>query len=421
MRVSDVWAGLRTHKAETAMALFALGIALSTAHTKIAGAMWLFVCLAGVVAFFRLPRATGSELLGAASRAWGVACAASAALATAVWLYWPIRPDTLHAEFRLLLCAVATHQLVVRAPRPQMWRAFTLPATALACVIGLVTVIATPDRGLMPSNAIPWAVSVAFLLCVLLPPVLGGDISAAQRKWYFLAIAAGLAAIFISQSRGAFGILLWATWLAAAKWKKSHANFNLRKAAAVSLVGFSLLSTSALLPSDPLRLRAGWNEVVMAKHDGNYDSSMGARVYLWTLAWQSIQESPWIGIGGSERLKRIKIAGAELPVAERERFKAVRSVGHVHNQYLHSAMDGGLVGLASILAVLAGLGAAAYFLQRTDPVASRQVQGVLFIHATASLTNVNLAHNYYAIMLSLSVALILLGAGARSGSLTQRL
>jgi hypothetical protein len=54
-------------------------------------------------------------------------------------------------------------------------------------------------------------------------------------------------------------------------------------------------------------------------------------------------------------------------------------------------------------------------------VASRQVQGVLFIHATASLTNVNLAHNYYAIMLSLSVALILLGAGARSGSLTQRL
>jgi O-antigen ligase len=302
-----------------------------------------------------------------------------------------------------------------------VWRAFTLPAAALACVIGLVTVIATPDRGLMPSNAIPWAVSVAFLLCVLLPPVLGGDISAAQRKWYFLAIAAGLAAIFISQSRGAFGILLWATWLAAAKWKKSHANFNLRKAAAVSLVGFSLLSSSALLPSDPLRLRAGWNEVVMAKHDGNYDSSMGARVYLWTLAWQSIQESPWIGIGGSERLKRIKIAGAELPVAERERFKAVRSVGHVHNQYLHSAMDGGLVGLASILAVLAGLGAAAYFLQRTDPVASRQVQGVLFIHATASLTNVNLAHNYYAIMLSLSVALILLGAGARSGSLTQRL
>ena len=229
MRVSDVWAGLRTHKAETAMALFALGIALSTAHTKIAGAMWLSVCLAGVVAFFRLPRATGSELLGAASRAWGVACAASAALATAVWLYWPIRPDTLHAEFRLLLCAVATHQLVVRAPRPQVWRAFTLPAAALACVIGLVTVIATPDRGLMPSNAIPWAVSVAFLLCVLLPPVLGGDISAAQRKWYFLAIAAGLAAIFISQSRGAFGILLWATWLAAAKWKKSHAEFQPQK------------------------------------------------------------------------------------------------------------------------------------------------------------------------------------------------
>lgn len=419
MRVSDVWAGLRTHRAETGMALLALGIALSPAHTKIAGAVWLFICMAGIVAFFRLPRATGTEPLGTASRAWGVACAACAALATVVWLYWPIRPDTLHAEFRLLLCAVATHQLVVRAPRAHAWRTFTLPATALACVIGLVTVIATPHRVLLPSNAIPWAVSMAFLLCVLLPPVLGGDFPPVQRKWYFLAIAAGLAAILLSQSRGALGILLWATWLAAAKWKKSHAKINLGKAAAVSLVGFSLLASSALLPSDPLRLRAGWNEVVMAKNGGNYDSSMGARVYLWTLAWQSIQESPWIGIGGSERLKRIKIAGSELPVAERERFKAVRNVGHVHNQYLHSAMDGGLVGLASVLAVLAGLGAAAYGLRRTDPVASRQVQGVLFIHATASLTNVNLAHNYYAIMLSLSMALILLGAGARSGSLTQ--
>jgi O-antigen ligase len=401
------------------MALLALDIALSPAQTKIAGAAWLLICMAGTVAFFRFPRSSESEPIGAASHAWGVACAVSALLATAVWLYWPVRPDTLHAEFRLLLGAVTTHQLVMRAPDPQKWRGFTLPATALACVAALVTVIATPNRALMPSNAIPWAVSLAFFLCVLLPPVLGGDFPAVQRKWYFLTIATGLVAIFLSQSRGALGILVWATWLAAARWKSSHANINLRKAVAVGLFGFALLASSTWLPSDPLRLRAGWNEVVTAKVDGNYDSSMGARVYLWSLAWKSIQESPWIGIGGSERLKRIKIAGAELPTAERERFAAVRSVGHVHNQYLHSAMDGGLVGLASVVAVLVGLGVAAYLLRRTDPVALRQMQGILFLHATASLTNVNLAHNYYAIMLSLSVALILLGAGARSGPLPQ--
>ena len=63
-----------------------------------------------------------------------------------------------------------------------------------------------------------------------------------------------------------------------------------------------------------------------------------------------------------------------------------------------------------------GLGAAAWRLRRFDPVASRQMQGVLFMHATAGLTNVNMAHNYYAIMLSLSVTLILVGAGQRAGA-----
>ena len=43
------------------------------------------------------------------------------------------------------------------------------------------------------------------------------------------------------------------------------------------------------------------------------------------------------------------------------------------------------------------------------------MQGVLFMHATAGLSNVNMAHNFYAIMLSLSVAVILIGAGARAG------
>ncbi|MBK7507684.1 MAG: hypothetical protein IPI16_05745 [Comamonadaceae bacterium] len=114
-------------------------------------------------------------------------------------------------------------------------------------------------------------------------------------------------------------------------------------------------------------------------------------------------------------MKRIKSAGMDLPPDQRARFQEVRNVGHVHNQYLHAAMDGGLIGLASTLAVLAGLGASAWRLRRLDPVASRQMQGVLFMHATAGLTNVNMAHNYYAIMLSLTVAVILIGAGARAG------
>jgi len=416
MTVPDFRGTPRARRPETWLAVLGLGIALSPANTKIAGAAWLLICLAGVVAFFKAPNTAGSDRHDAASKAWVVACAVSAVLATAVWLYWPDRPDSLHAEFRLLLAAMATHQLIRRLPCPETWRAFTLPAIALACMAALGMVVTTPDRLFLPSNAIPWAVSLAFLLCILLPPLLRGEFSAVQRRWYFLSLATGGIAILLSQSRAAYGVLLWAVWLFATNWRKTHSRIHLRNVAVVTLMAAMLLGLSAWLSSDPLRLRLAWNEVVTAEQDGNYKTSMGARIYVWSLAWKSIQESPWIGVGGRERLRRLKEAGLELPDPQRAQLAVVRKLGHVHNQYLHSAMDGGLVGLASALAVLAGLGAAAFRLRQTDPVASRQMQGVLFMHATAGLTNVNMAHNYYAIMLSLSVALILAGAGSRSGS-----
>jgi O-antigen ligase len=249
----------------------------------------------------------------------------------------------------------------------------------------------------------------------LLPPFMAREFPAASRKWYFLSIGVGLITILLSQSRAAYGILLWVTWLAATNWRRAHAGVHLRKFVVAGSAGVAILLSSAGLPSDPLRLRLGWNEVVKAQQEGHYNSSMGARMYSWSLSWRSFRDSPWIGLGGKERLRRLKEAGAELPDPQRGQLTLVRKLGHVHNQYLHSAMDGGLIGLASTLAVLAGLGFAAFRLRRADPVASRQMQGVLFIHASAGLTNVNMAHNYYAVMLSVSVAVILASAGARSG------
>jgi O-antigen ligase len=406
-------ASWRERPKELWIAVLGLGIALSPTNTKIAGAAWLLLCLAGLVAFFRAPApADGRET---ASKAWAIACAIAAALAVVVALVWPDRPDTLHAEFRLLLAAVATDQLVRRLPGAELWRAVTRPAVAFACMTALMTVIVIGDRLHLPSNAIPWAVAIAFLLCILLPDLLASPVRNACRRWYVGSVALGFAAIFLSQSRAAFWVFIWAFWLVAAYWSQTLARINLRAVATVGLAGLVLAASTAWLPGDPLRLREGWTEVAGAMRDGNYNTSMGARLYNWSLGWESFKESPWVGIGGRERLKRIKSAGMDLPPNQRARFQEARNVGHVHNQYLHAAMDGGLIGLASTLAVLAGLGASAWRLRRLDPVASRQMQGVLFMHATAGLTNVNMAHNYYAIMLSLTVAVILIGAGARAG------
>ena len=408
-------ASWRERPHEIWIAVLALGVALSPTNTKIAGAAWLLVCLAGLFLFFRKAAVQDDER-AAAAKAWLIACAVAAALATGLALRWPDGPDTLHAEFRLLLAAAAVVSLVRHLPPAERWRALTLPAVALACVAALGKVAVTPDRLLLPSNALPWAVSITFLLCLLLPELFGGHVSSARRKWYGLALLAGLGAMLMSQSRGAFAVLIWIAWLAATGWRATHPGFRLRNVALGGAMVAALFVSSAWLPSDPLRLRMGWNEVATAQTQGNYNTSLGARIYLWSLAWRSIEASPWIGVGGRDRLARIKAAGTDLPEPQRAQLALVRNVGHVHNQYLHAAMDGGLVGLASTLAVLAGLGAAAWRLRRFDPVASRQMQGVLFMHATAGLTNVNMAHNYYAIMLSLSVTLILVGAGQRAGA-----
>ena len=82
----------------------------------------------------------------------------------------------------------------------------------------------------------------------------------------------------------------------------------------------------------------------------------------------------------------------------------------MHNAYLHHAMDGGIVALAGFLASIIGLLYAARAWSASQPIAQRQMLGIAFVHASASLSNVNLAHNYYAVMLSLCTTLVVIQA-----------
>ena len=418
MRMEKTRHYLHTSWPEAWIALLGLGIALSPTNTKVAGAAWLLLCVAGLIVFFRLNRPALSAIqdtVVAANRGLVIAYVVCTVLAIAVVLYWPDQPDTLHAEWRLLLAAVATNLLIARKPDPEKWRAFVMPAMALACIAAFGMAWKAVPRYAVPSNLIPWSVSVALFLCVLLPHVLDSRNPATNRRLYAVAVGFGFGSIFLSQARGALGVLVWAAWLLVENWKERHPGIKPWQIAVAGLSGAAILASSAWLPSDPIRLREGLREFVAASAQGNFNSSMGARVYNWSLGWSSFKESPWVGIGGRERLNRIKSAGTELPPDQQgQRFDEVRRLGHVHNQFLHSAMDGGVVGLVSTLAVLVGLGFAAFRLRHVDPVATRQLQGILFMHTTAGLTNVNMAHNYYAIMLSLAVATVFGCAGSRA-------
>jgi O-antigen ligase len=401
--------------------LLACGVALSPLSPKIAGAVWLLFSGWGIFLALRRRHAAAPQASAGlpALRCWLLACSVFTALGGAALWYWSDPFDGMNAELRLLIAAVAAWGVLAHGPalppRFSAGSAFALAGSclvALLCIAGALALYPNP-RDNLPANAIVWAMGVGFSMCLLLPLALDTDAPAAWRRWWLGAVVLGVAAVLLSQSRGAMGVFVWMLWLVVERWRRLHGHWPLARMGALLLAVVAVVAGLWAAPGDPLRMRQAEHEVVRAEDSGRFDTSMGTRVYLWHLARDGIVSSPWIGIGGAERLRRIKHAGDELPEAQRAGLWYVRLMGHVHNQYLHSALDGGLVGLTSILALLAGMAGTAWRLRRVDPLASRQMQGLLFVHATGCITNVNFAHNYYVLALATGVTLVLLGAAQR--------
>lgn len=397
------------------LALLWVGTALSPLNTKIAGAAWLILMLLALWLSLGPLRARASGL-PAAALPWLLGCLVAMALWTGLSWVWDEPCCKLTADLgsgtRLLLAATATwvaarhaHALADLGPWPRR-------ALAAACVLALVLALSV-DRDRLPSHPIPWAVAVSFLICLLWPHALNARASPRSRAVWALCAGCGMAAVLASQSRGAYAILPWALLLGALALRRRDRPRRPRAIWITGLLLASALAAAISLPSDPLRVRRAWQEVEIAVERADYNTSLGARVYLFQMAWQGIQESPWTGLGAAERLQRIRHAGEHLPPEQRERLAHVRQLGHAHNQYLHHALDGGLLGLAGLLALLAGMAVAARRLWRLNPVAGQQMAGLLVMHAVAGLSNVNLAHNYYVVMLSLCIALVFLDAEHR--------
>ena len=75
-------------------------------------------------------------------------------------------------------------------------------------------------------------------------------------------------------------------------------------------------------------------------------SSLKARLLLWSAAKQAFLESPLIGHGAQNRMA-IVYETLNLPVEKKMTFT------HVHNGFLNAAVDGGILGILGVLALLA--------------------------------------------------------------------
>lgn len=385
------------------LATAAAGWALSPLSSTWSGLAWLAMCLCAALCLGAAASPAPDASARQAARRWcwatGLACALAAAALLAHGDPW----SSLQDNMRLWLAAGAVCCLLRWGPAwPARTPAWLMDVCATACAVSAAVAL-SHSRDQLPGNAIPWAVAVAFLLCLLAPAALDRHTDWSRRRWWAGALLLGLGAVLASQSRGAMVITLWLAWLLLRHlW--THRPAGGPRSLAALVMALALLGSSAWWDADPLRLREAGHDIVLALTQGKPDTSVGSRLEMWTTAIGGITQAPWWGHGIHAR----ELAMRELATQHAPQIWA--DLTHFHNEYLNAWFDHGLAGLGAVVVTLFGLVAAALALGRHQTVARQQLWGLAVVHGVASLTNVNTVHNLYTLALSLAVSAVLLRA-----------
>ena len=360
---------------------------------------------------------SGPSPVEEAARIWLFACLAATAIRIIPHAFWQDDWDRRHAEFRLVLGALATVALV---KWPPFYRLTDLQkrgigdALAMACALGMgVTVLYGRET---PLHAIAWAVSLSFLVCLLAPMVLDPLLSSARRVLWALGVVMGCMGVVLSQSRGVYGLLIWmalASYVAASnRTLLQMSTFRLRTWLGLALVfwGFIWLLSAqpAWLTSVVHRLSEVWVEASLSQSNPGEaaNTSVGSRLFLWSRALDAIEVQPWFGYGKENSIAMIKQWGLEINSVQ------VQKLGHLHHEFLDAWVSHGLMGILSLLVLATGMGLVVRKLWVPHPRAAQGILGILFMHLTAGLSNTNMVHNYYGAMLSLSISLALVMAAS---------
>lgn len=391
-------------------------LAFSSLNTKAMGLAWVVITLTGLWALIRHVRLSGPHPITPWIRIWVMAAVWGFVFKTVPLLYWSDPWVERHGEIRLLLGAAGIWGLLQWRRLDRTSFARIADALTLSSALGLIWVVLY-GRSAVTTHPIPWAGALAMISACLLAMALQSDFPAWQRKLWLAGGSLAVMAVLASQSRGAYGIVLW--WMGAAvvhAWKRPHHPAALTKKSSMHVLGARILFTTALvaglwaLSYSPIFQRSSQSiqeaieQIRLSDQsiEAGANSSVGARLYMWTRSIESIQASPWIGLGHDGRKKAL------AQWAEDAKSTEIKQLGHVHNEYLNQMIDHGLWGLASQLVyLLAWAGMIIQLRRARHAMAALSLGGIAFVHFTSSFSNVNFSHNYYTAALSLFISLSL--------------
>ncbi len=392
-------------------------LGFSSISTRAAGAAWLCLSLAGVLAWLGARRAApaqpdGLEAMPAdvrAARGWLWACAAAWALMAIPTAYWSGPWPERHPQWRLLIGALGVW-LLLRHHKPstrqlQAWG----HAAALSSVLAYVWVV-TLSSDAAPTNRIPWMAGLSLLACALLTMSYSvAGVAMQTRRWWLAASALMGVTVLLSGVRGSWPLLLvwplalWGMhrsdrplWQGAWRWL-------LPLLAALFIGG---LQTTPDKDNPFLRMQNVVEETGLQEQGAaiRYDSSSGVRLGLYKIGLIHSAETSWLGVGpeGNKRLIREALIDLGAP-------GLIQSIGHWHSDWLNPAVEFGLLGFVGYLAFAAGLSIASRRLAMcsTGQTSAVGMAALLAMHLLTGLSNMNLAHNYYPTLLSISACLLM--------------
>ncbi len=131
-----------------------------------------------------------------------------------------------------------------------------------------------------------------------------------------------------------------------------------RIAVSVLVGAVAVLAVSYALV-EPFRQRVddGFGEVRTAIATGRYDTNQGKRIAGFIVALEMVKERPILGTGAGDNMNAFReILDTRYP----ELKPLVGWFPHLHNQYLQSVTETGLIGLSALLLVMIALAAGPY-------------------------------------------------------------
>jgi O-antigen ligase len=154
---------------------------------------------------------------------------------------------------------------------------------------------------------------------------------------------AGLVASVWSQTRGGWlalaFIFIWILVNATKNWPLLKRR--------MMLAGFCLFLLVLTLQSKGIvqsRMAIATAEIKAYVETGKQDTSVGARLAMWTLAWSDVAKEPWLGHGDKGW---IELRDSAIEDGRLSTFSS--SFTHLHNEYMNVLFKRGLIGLVLYL------------------------------------------------------------------------